>query len=441
MVGAWYGQNAWLTQNPLYPLHLEALGRVWLAGWYGPGAMQLSQYYISPGDWRALADILLAVFDPRLFPFWAAALAGGWAIGRRPSREDLYVWTFSALAAANIAAYWLLVPYRTQQRFMLQAIGLMVVPLARLLDRARVLRLVAAGLLVVHVFLAQGWPFGPTDREPPWDFTPRVPNVVFPLIAFPYLSKVNRGVLPDPDDVSWTVAILGLGVASMAAAWLWSRPGRRARRQACVGSVVLLGLAVAVEYPFGTDPRALFYPQFPDYFRGWLQLDASSDRSTGTRIAYAGTNLPYYLLGRGLRNEVHYVNVDAHRGWLMHDYHRQARRESHAATWENPWPAWDRLHADYDAWLANLRAEGIELLVVASMRRPRGALPDADPEGFPIERRWAESHPESFEPVYGLAERDSKFRIFRVRSASGLPNRSPGNHFDDSATDFGRSAH
>ena len=39
----------------------------------------------------------------------------------------------------------------------------------------------------------------------------------------------------------------------------------------------------------------------------------------------------------------------------------------------------------------------------------------ADAEGFPIERRWAESHPEVFEPLYGVAEADPEMRIYRMR--------------------------
>jgi hypothetical protein len=116
---------------------------------------------------------------------------------------------------------------------------------------------------------------------------------------------------------------------------------------------------------------------------------------------------------------VRYVNVDEHRGWLMHDYHRRAAARGEPG-WPNPWPGWDRQHPDYDAWLANLRAERIDLLVVASRRRRAGELPDADPEGFPIERRWAEAHPEAFEPLYGVAERDPKFRIYRVRQGLDL---------------------
>src|SRR5262249_14298104 len=158
--------------------------------------------------------------------------------------------------------------------------------------------------------------------------------------------------------------------------WLWSRPVRRAPVGRLLGTLVLLIVAVAIVYPRGADPRTLFYPVFPEYYRGWLQLDAQAG-PRGARIAYGGTKLPYYLLGIGLRNELCYVNLDEHGGWLMHDYHRQAQRLGRP-TWPNPWPAWDRLHADYGQWLANLEARKIDLLVVASMGRPKGALPDAD---------------------------------------------------------------
>lgn len=38
----------------------------------------------------------------------------------------------------------------------------------------------------------------------------------------------------------------------------------------------------------------------------------------------------------------------------------------------------------------------------------------ADRAGFPIERVWADAHPESFTAVYGAFERDPYMRIYRV---------------------------
>jgi hypothetical protein len=421
MAGAWYGNNLRLTGNPLYPLHLEAFGHVWLSGWYGPGVMRLSQYYIPLGNWRALIDQVLAVFDPRLVPLWGAALIGAWQWSwsrrSRPRAVGILVWCYSALAALNLAAFWLLVPYRTQQRFMFQAAGLLVVPLACLFDRGRWLRVLGTALLSIHMFTSQGWLFCAPDEEPPWNLTAVVPNIVPPLLRVVPAFTANPRRVSDPDDLFWTSSLLAVGAASLLTAWLWSRSGRWATVRAVLGSLALFGLGLVLWAPFGTPARIQFFPPFEDYVQGWLQLD---DRSgpAGARIAYSGTNLPYYLMGTSLRNNVQYVNLDAHRGWLMHDYHRLARARG-TPTWPNPWPTWDRAHPDYAAWLENLHAAAIQFVVVASMGRPPGALPDEDREGFPIERRWAESHPESFQPVYGVIEKDSKFRIYRVRPGTG----------------------
>jgi hypothetical protein len=151
---------------------------------------------------------------------------------------------------------------------------------------------------------------------------------------------------------------------------------------------------------------------------GWQRLEAGSGPK-GSRVAYAGTNIPYYLLGKDLRNEVRYINVDRNRDWLLHDYHRRALGDGEG-TWPNPRPGWDRSDPDFPAWLANLDAFGIGLLVVTRVNPAEGSHNVADRDGFPIERVWAESHPERFELIYGLRENDPWFRIYRVRRAGAL---------------------
>jgi hypothetical protein len=133
-------------------------------------------------------------------------------------------------------------------------------------------------------------------------------------------------------------------------------------------------------------------------------------------VAYAGTNLPYYLMASGLRNDVRYVNIDNQRRWLLHDYHRQSQAAG-SPTWNHPRPGWDRIHPSYDAWLANLRAEGIQLLVVARANPAEGPYNVADAQGFPVERGWAEGHPNAFKPLYGVEEGDPLFRIYAVKSS------------------------
>ena len=412
VAGFWWGRNLILTGNPLYPLHLSAFGRVWLPGWYGPEAMHRSPYYIPIGAWRSGVDILFVVIDPRLAPFWLAALAGAWAFGNRErDPERRWVGMASGLAVLNIALFWALIPYRTQYRFMYHALGLATVPLARGLDRSRVVRWLGVGLLAIHMLTRGAWPFG--GENPPWDLDPRIPNKMAPLIP------VSSQWQATPRRLVLVASTLLVGLMAFATVLAFrgasAKPSMRSRAWAGLAVVALVGVTTGVLYPWGADDRQTFFAGFPDFYRGWLALDQRSGPG-GARVAYAGTDLPYFLMGAGLRNEVRYVNINAHPDWLPHDFHLATTTGSEGpATWPDTRPGWDRVRPDYGAWLDNLRAERIQLLVVTRINKGHGPDAAVGPEGFPIERTWADTHPETFEPVYGDEERDRLFRIYRVR--------------------------
>ncbi|WP_337174211.1 phospholipid carrier-dependent glycosyltransferase [Paludisphaera sp.] len=404
----WFARNAILTGNPLYPLTLKVGGATLLSGWYDRDAMTQSVYYVPVDQWRALVDILAGVLDARTVPLWLAAVLGAWAIGRGRRPGDGWVWVFAAGAVLNVALYWLFIPYRTQQRFMLQGVGLAVVPLARLLDRGRWLSILATALLALHLLTPQTWPFGPTDADVPWDLHPRIPNAVPSIL----------GVSSAMNSASAAGRLALAGLAAALATWAWSRwrsarRGARTWTVATASALALAGLGALWTAPFAGDPRLLFFPAFGDFYLGWMELDARSG-PTGSRVAYAGTNIPYYLMGARLRNDVRYVNVQGPPDWLLHDFHRRAVAEGRGS-WPNPRPGWDREEPDFDAWLSNLRDAGIQLLVVTRVNPAEGAHNVADTEGFPIERRWADTRPQVFEPLYGAREEDPWFRLYRVR--------------------------
>jgi len=421
--GFWFGRNFLLTGNPLYPLHLELFGRSILPGWYGRDAMRFSVYFLPITEWRALIDILLALADPRLAPFWIAALGGAWAIGGRRSPErDRLTWALAALAVLNVALFWICIPYRTQQRFMLQALGLAAVPLARLLDRWRGLRVAAAALLILHLLTTQTWPVTLEETKIPWDLSPFIPNAVG--ASLPLFARMGRALRagPDPAAIAGIMFLLGMGCCAGLTVWAGSRSnvstgrGLKNRALLAAGGLGLVGLAALQTGAPALDARQLFYPPFRMFYLGWLDLEGRSGPS-GARLAYAGTNIPYYLFGTGLRNEVRYVNVDAHPDWLMHDYHRAALDRKKPA-WPNSRPGWDRAHPSFQAWLSNLKAQQIQLLVVTRADSGEGPHNVADSAGFPIERIWADSHPELFEPLYGPKQKDPFFRLYRLRGSS-----------------------
>jgi hypothetical protein len=289
------------------------------------------------------------------------------------------------------------------------------------LDRAAWLRRGAVVLLALHLLTPQGWPFGGPDGALPGDVTPLIPNGVSDPVSMStrvgaavQANAAKRSALP-------LVLIAGIVVAAVVMVWAWGRiwadprrSGGRVKFAAALGSLALLLVLGALDAGIlGVDSRLTFYPVFADFFRGWLALESRSGVA-GSRVAYAGTNVPYYLLGQGLRNQVRYINIDRHRDWLLHDYHREARAQG-KGTWPNSRPGWDRVRPDYRAWLGNLEAEGIQLLVVTRVNPAEGAHNAADSENFPIERQWADAHPERFEPIYGQAENDPWFRLYRLR--------------------------
>jgi hypothetical protein len=431
--GFWFLRNAGITGNPLYPLAVEWRGQTLLPGWYGPDVMRTSQYYLPFRDWRAFGDILLAVLDPRLAPLWAIALV--WSlVPASPNANAAARWSrvFGMMAVVNVAIYWVVIPYRTQQRFMLHAVGLAAVSLAAFLERRPWLRWLCAGLLALHVLTPQSWPLPARDDAIPWDLSPHIPNAVGSLVPlFPALEPSLRAT--GASDPALSVPMLVVVVSALLAAWSWSRIGSDLTREssriavaaATTAAFVVLGIVVPGYGASALDPRLTFYPHtFPDFYRGWLNFDVRCGPA-GSTVAYAGTNLPYYLLGRGLRNEVRYVNIDKHRDWLLHHYHREAQGHGEPV-WPNARPGWDRIHPDYTAWLENLDSEGVELLVVTRLNSDAGLHNVADRERFPIERQWADAHPDRFEPLYGQREGDPWFRLYRVRrpgatGRSGVP--------------------
>jgi hypothetical protein len=429
MAGYWFVRNTWLTGNPLYPLQVSALGRVWLPGWYESSAMQHSPFYMPARDLRVLADAVINVLDPRLALLWAAGMLAAW-VSRRNNPAGQWSRVVATLAVANVALYWT-IPYRSQQRFLLPAIGLATAPLACLLDRGRWLRWAAVALLALHLVTPSTWPVVPLGRVTNWGLSGLLTNSKQgPVPAIPTVSQWQS-------IRSWQKLGVELGTTltsvllALAAARNWTivrrdpSPGRWLR--AAIATAALVALPCVFVLGVVRGSRLAFPPGA--LARAWDRLDRLAGPRRA-RIAYAGTNLVYYLMGRGQRHGVAYVNVDAHRGWRLHDYHREAIARGEP-NWPDPRPRWDRLHPDYGAWLANLEAERIDYLFVASQHSIDDLFDIADSEGYPIERAWADVHPESFTLVYGPADGDSVARIYRVHTP-GAPRPTSPLHRSDS---------
>jgi hypothetical protein len=394
----WFGRNLWITGNPLYPLDFSWFGRSVLTGWYDTSAMRNTAYHIPVDDWRVLVTRLSFTAGPWLASLWfmgivSGLLARNWTVEKRGSG---HVVLLSFLAVLQLLIYWFVLPYNTQERFLLPALGIGLVPLSRALT-ARPGFVWLVGLLFLgHVFLA------------------------------------FYGAGTAMDDVSFrtlrTLLDLGAGwrgaafVASLVVAGALAQD-RRWFSRALASAALLTGCSLYAA-PLASfarqDPGRSFYPETGFGTRmlpAWHIVERAS-RPEGARIAYAGGNLPYYLLGPNHRNDAIYVNINRHRNWLPHDYHQARRRAGQPDTATIPWPQWYREEADYEAWLENLRAARIDFFFVSRTNlHGRPPTPDGGLPPFPIEKTWADAHSEEFEFLGPQSPEEdlSWARVYRLR--------------------------
>jgi hypothetical protein len=410
--GFWYIRNTLLTGNPLYPLDQEVFGFPALHGWYRREALLTSDYHIPTTNWQALLLLLLRGLDPVLVPFWIAGVAAAVLAARRDRILPLFV---VGVGVLHIALFWWVNPYQTQDRFLFAAFGLLAVPVALLFERIPWLSIPFAALLAWHVIVGPypllEWCRVLTGMDLSKGLWPPLLPAPLNVIAETWMATFSNQVI---------LGRMALFVAVLLASMLGSVAIKSTNRKvgwACVCAVVMAsGIAFRTYSSWIPEKfaRLRFIPFAPQigYTGGWLALEDLSKRPL--RVAYAGTNLPFYLFGSRLQNQVRYVNINRYGDYLMHDYHRLfVSRGEPLAT--SSTPDWDRREADEGAWLQNMRDQRIDLLFVGLVNRAGGKHNVNDEAGFPIERTWADRHPELFQQIHA----DAATRLYAVSPATG----------------------
>ncbi|MEO7652728.1 MAG: hypothetical protein ABIZ80_19890, partial [Bryobacteraceae bacterium] len=378
--GYWFAHNFWITGNPLYPLDVSWFNRRVLVGWYDTSAMRATAYHIPVADWPVLVTRLWYTAGPCLASLWFVSVISGalgaiWSVDKHANVE---VRQLSVLALLQVGIYWFVVPYNTQERFLLPALGIGLIPLSRALTQ---------------------WP-----------------SLAWPLCLI-FLGHVSLALLGGStamDDVSFrtlqTLLQLGAGWrgGAIVVSIVIAGPMVLERRWFgwIVASVAILSGCFVYGGPLAgiasQYPERSFYPAsgFGARMLPAWQIVADASRPNGVRIAYAGGNLPYYLLGMNYGNDAVYVNINRHRDWLPHDYHKARCLTGKTDTAAISWPQWYREEANYQAWLGNLRTAKIDLLFVSRINL-HGQLVALEGElpAFPIERTWADAHPDEFEDL------------------------------------------
>lgn len=387
--GFWYMRNWVVTGNPFYPLEVRIGSLRLLPGAFGREQMANSPFNARRGAdedafgrtlWEALHSPQADEPPPRAdgsvpeFARWyagpvglmvlAAAIAGALAAARRSPTEVPLV---LLLICAGLAwfVFWYALPFQ-QSRFVwgplvMTAIG--GAALARLRPAVGVVLTLAVVAIWVRAFGFEWQAMGtgvlarlsvaaaPAGLLLLWQVTYRLPRRHGS-------SHLSFGPRSPP--------LLAAAVLTACAAvtfWIASETGDRPRRDET------------------NRPRWRFHSD------AWRWIDENVRHAT---IAYAGNNVPYFLLASGFENRVCYVPARHPLEGRYHDFaglpETQILGPPHLAG-----AACDRFLMDPAVWMENLRTLGVRWVLVTSLFPSLLPTHRHDAEGFSIEREWLDA--------------------------------------------------
>lgn len=379
-------RNFVATGNPVYPVHLEFLGFE-LPGLYTQEAIDRSPFGYR--SWKHLWDNLLATVG------WLGVLAlaavpplavGGWFGPQRERTSGAA--RLAVIAGALVVLHFLFVPYERNLRFLFPAWATTVAALAVAWPRGRV----AAAFGVAVSF---AWGVGSLGEFPAWFFREVEPR------AWPAWASSRM-------TIAWGLAVAGLGVAI---GFILVSRGRLERWGLAI--VGLLALAFGFE---ALDARRkerwldiqVSSPRYRDFADGLEFLHA---RPAGSRVVYAGQNLPYLVRGetRGLR--VFSLATDGDEGSAPHHHTGNEFRPSDQSTQVDP----SRANPDFERWWKGLLRERVDYVVVFVQRT---LVPGMEMRDVVIERAWMEQSPR-FERIWPRGDepgtgRAASLEVYRV---------------------------
>ncbi|MFA6449021.1 MAG: hypothetical protein WCX65_06135 [bacterium] len=397
--GFWHIRNLIVTGNPVFPLTISAFGKVILHGAYTRWTMLQSLFHTNSGlewlgvlreDWGTpllalcCACTILAILWPRR-DFRAKCLAA-------------FPWLVAAIC-------FFAIPYNREVRFTFSAFLIACASIAWVGSRlSRKNSMLFLSLLPV-IFIVN---IVATSNYPDGAFYIQLQKHILNLIK--QSNPVYRAMAP---------GALLMGIAAIGAATAFFMSFARGRlisggRPILItcGVIAAAGVfAIAGRYP---SYQYAYYSSFP-MGRSWSALRQL--RPEPARVAYTGTDLNFGLTGPRLKNSVYYVPVTRWHETAFHECAARLMKSNQYSVPDTDRIDFCRRDPDYVTWIERLIDSHTDLLYVTVLHQ--NDLPHLahDPEGFPIERQWADAHTDQFRLIYS----NPQVRIYDVGNQTETP--------------------
>jgi len=379
--GFWYVRNIAVTGNPVFPLSLNIFGLNLLPGAY------------------TRATMLNSLFHTESFMEWAGLLAGDWGIpllaitlasallvlaGHR--RDRVHRICFGAGPFLVLIICFCIVPYNREVRFAYTAFLLGAVAVGMIISRAeagipRLLTVIAA------IYVSNLFPLNNGQTEFFKHLLFYIKNLAFPSNMVLEQMRPGAAFMGAAATLAAATVFLSLIRQNWISYTKWTF--------ALSGILIFCGISlISSSYPVY---QYQYYRQTP-MGESWAVFHMRVP--TPVRVAYSGTDLFYGLTGPKLKNTVYHVPVNRHGFQHFHECNKYLKTTGEYSVPESDRIDFCRRDPDFNVWfdrLAKLKTEFFYVSVLHQNDLPH--LPH-DEENFPIERAWADSHPDLFRPVY-----------------------------------------
>jgi len=386
--GFWYVRNWIVTGNPLYPLNVAAGGATLFAGAYGGGAME-TFHTSDPRELLRIVKLFLG-FGPGAFLGLSCAGALALTMARGAAEDGaalarrLYV---LFLPAAALVLFWFVNPHNnlTNGRFLFPAFTLACLYPALAAEKLRG-KFTGAALMwfAPAAFIAGA-------LQPGCDHLAKMlPDIIS-------VAAGETGQMLSP--AMWALRCLAAAVAGAGAGAVFVMRKKSAVAAGTFAAAALMLVAgMCLTWNYYGSLKYAWLSNAGVAGRGWNAFDRSVSGSV--TVANVGNERAYPLFGAGLRNRVVMVNVDGRREAQFHDYERAARRAGKHWDMDSERPQLHRAGADPEAWMNNLRAEGVQLLFCANLEPIAMRFMKHTQDGFPVEVEWMRQRPDLFRRIY-----------------------------------------
>ncbi len=366
--GIWYLGNLVLYGNPLFPAAVEIGGITLFAGAYNSSAVYKSLFHA-----RSVTDLIKTIYTV-YGPVLTAILAAGilsWplAVWKMPSRRKVPI-LIGSHCFVWLLIYLVVIPHNMQTRFLFPCLLTAIAGLVIVVSQLKFVVLKFVGILLALSYIT---------------------NAV-------YRQKLYSGGI----SVYTFEVVLIICLVVFLLSYLMRKNLFGWQRLVVCVAVAWLTAAVFT----GTD--AVSREKRGSFYRRLTGFNASGifNQPHSVTVAYSGFNRPYILMGPDFMKRVVYCNVQGKQTDGFYQFWRKAPK-----LYSTYKPNIYRNNPEYRKWLANLKNQNIQYLVLSQMAPAERAYLPGTPDGFPLpEKQWIRYGDDNFQILYST----QRFIVYRV---------------------------